>query len=481
MSKSIKKNYIYNLSYQVISVLAPLITAPYLARTLGPSSIGYYSYISSIVVYFTVFAGLGTFVVGQREIAYSQCDIQKRTKTFIDIALLRTILTSVVLIIYILFLFYNKLPLIYYAQILALVNIALDSTWFFIGLEDFSTIVTRQFITKLLLIVLIVLLVKKPEDVLVYSIIPHAVCLICYLSYLPSILSKIDIKYKCNNNPFLYLKDSIILFLPYIATTINTHFDRIMIGIYDVTKQQNGYYEEAYKIVSILLLIITVIGNTLMPRVSSLYKSNKKELVNHYMLRSYQYTFMISLPMSLGLICVASNIVPWFLGYSFFSSVKILMILSLVLIFTGISYITGYQYLISTGKQKEYTIIVTLGALFNVILNIVLIPKYYAIGAAIATVLSEMLVAIIELTIVKNDISIVSIIMSIWKYVLASIIMFCVVWNLSNMMYASIVNTSVLFLTGLLVYSLILCVLKEQLFYDIINMLMHKAKYIIKK
>lgn len=481
MGKSIKKNYIYNLSYQIVSVLAPLITAPYLARTLGPSSIGYYSYVSSIVIYFTVFAGLGTFVVGQREIAYCQFDTQKRTKTFFDIVFLRTILTGVVLIVYILFLFLKRLPLIYYAQILALINIALDSTWFFIGLEDFSIIVTRQFVTKLLLIVLIILLVKKPEDVLVYSIIPHATCLICYLSYLPSILSRIDINYKYKNDSFYYLKDSIVLFLPYIATTINSHFDRIMIGIYDVTNQQNGYYEEAYKIVSLLLLITTVISNTLMPRVSSLYKSNKKELINHYMLKSYRYAFMISLPMSLGLICISSNIVPWFLGNSFFPSVRILMILSLLLIFTSISYITGYQYLISTGKQKDYTIIVTSGALFNVILNILLIPKYYAIGAAIATVLSEMFVAIIEIIIVKNDISIVYIVMSIRKYLLASIIMFCIIWNLSKMMSPSIINTFILFLIGSLVYLLVLLVFKDQLFYDIIIMLINKTKCTIKK
>ena len=106
MKKSITKNYIYNLIYEIITIVIPIITTPYLSRVLGAENIGIYSYTLSIVTYFVLFGSLGVAMYGKREIAYVQQDKEKRTKTLWEIVILRfcTMFVSTILF----YIFYVK-------------------------------------------------------------------------------------------------------------------------------------------------------------------------------------------------------------------------------------------------------------------------------------------------------------------------------------------------------------------------------------
>ena len=97
MKKSIAKNYIYNLIYQMLTILLPLITTPYLSRVLGSENIGIYGYTFSIVTYFVLFGSLGLSMYGQREIAYNMNNKTNRSKVFWEIIIVRciTILLSI--------------------------------------------------------------------------------------------------------------------------------------------------------------------------------------------------------------------------------------------------------------------------------------------------------------------------------------------------------------------------------------------------
>lgn len=102
---SIKKNYIYNTIYQVLSLITPLITAPYISRVLGSNGVGIYSYTNSIVTYFTLFAALGTASYGQREIAMHRDDPETSSKLFWEIEILSLTTTAVSLIVWIAWIF----------------------------------------------------------------------------------------------------------------------------------------------------------------------------------------------------------------------------------------------------------------------------------------------------------------------------------------------------------------------------------------
>ena len=100
MKKSITKNYLYNLIYQVLILILPLITAPYISRVLGAENIGIYSYTTSLSAYFILFGSLGIALYGQREIAYKQNDKKEYSKIFWEVLILRFITMMISLIIF---------------------------------------------------------------------------------------------------------------------------------------------------------------------------------------------------------------------------------------------------------------------------------------------------------------------------------------------------------------------------------------------
>ena len=139
MSKSITKNYIYNLVYQILIIIMPIITTPYLARTLGAEGTGTYSYTISIVTYFILFGSLGLALYGQREIAYVQEDVKKRSKIFFELVILRFFTMSISMVLFYFSLGRNGDYAVYY-RILLLEMLAnsIDISWFFQGIENFK-------------------------------------------------------------------------------------------------------------------------------------------------------------------------------------------------------------------------------------------------------------------------------------------------------------------------------------------------------
>mgnify|MGYP000831093560 FL=1 len=145
MAKSISRNYLYNVSYQLLTLLTPFITTPYLSRVLGPDGIGIYSYTTSIVSYFILFSTLGLANYGQREIAYHRDDPYLQSRTFFEIVLLRFILVGINLVAYYSIIRFSVGDrLIYWIQALNIVAVLFDISWFFQGLEEFGKIVFRN-------------------------------------------------------------------------------------------------------------------------------------------------------------------------------------------------------------------------------------------------------------------------------------------------------------------------------------------------
>ena len=170
--KSVKQNYIYNTIYQIVALVFILVTTPYVARVLGAEKVGIYSYTYSIVTYFILIGSLGIALYGQREIAYYQDNLEKRTKTFFEIFLLRLFLGIISLIIYYFTLCTSGEYKIYYIiLILELVASFLDIIWFFQGIEDFKKVVIRNIVVKFIAGISIIIFVKSPDDLWKYAII----------------------------------------------------------------------------------------------------------------------------------------------------------------------------------------------------------------------------------------------------------------------------------------------------------------------
>ena len=153
MSKSIKKNYIYNLIYQVLIVITPLITTPYISRVFGASGVGRVSFVESVASYFVLFASLGATTFGQREISYCRDNAKKRTIVFYNVFIFKFFIALAALIVYILLSIFVFKSIIYLVFMINIISVLVDITWFFQGLEEFSLIVIRNIIFKILSII----------------------------------------------------------------------------------------------------------------------------------------------------------------------------------------------------------------------------------------------------------------------------------------------------------------------------------------
>ncbi len=472
--KSIRKNYIFNTSYQVLMLLTPLITTPYISRVLGADGIGKVSYAESIVSYFVLFATLGITTYGQREISYVQDSVENRSVVFWNTKILQFCTSSIVLIVYLLYLFATNANSIYYILTINVLAVFVDITWFFQGLEEFGKTVFRNVVFKIINIAYVFLIIKTKEDVLKYA---FGLAIFTFLSnlslwgYLPKYIRRISLK---DLAPFKALPTVLTLFIPTIAIQIYTVLDKTMIGIITKNSFENGYYEQALKISRMILMVVASLGTVMIPRIGYHFQNNDTEEVRRLMYRGYRFVWFLGIPLCFGLISVSDNMVPWFLGNGYDTVSQLLKILAFIILAIGINNVTGLQYLIPTKRQNAFTITVIIGACVNFILNLILIRSFNSIGAAIASVTAETVIAIVQLIIVRKELSPLYILRQGVNYYFAGGIMMIVLYFEGKLLTPSILHTALLVFTGSIVYFLILLLVHDEFFLSNINIVINR-------
>ncbi len=475
--KSLKKNYIYNLSYQIMLVLTPLITTPYLSRVLGPEGIGTYSYTASIVSYFVMFAALGTMYYGNREISFLQQDRKRRSQTFWELKLFSLFCVLVCLAVYGFFLrFVHNNQALYLVQIISILSVATDITWLLQGMEEFGKIIGRNFVVKILILAFIFLAVKDESDLLLYVAGITAMELICHISvwgFLPQFVDKPDWK---SLRPFRHFSPAVALFIPTIATTVYTVLDKSMLGFFTDTNVENGYYEQALKLIKTVLTIVTALGAVMVPRIGAYFSENRKDEVTRLLYESYRFIWFLGLPLCFGIIGSSANLVPWFYGPGFEKVIFLLCILSVQLPIIGLSHVTGVQYLITTKREGLFTRSVMIGAASNFALNLLLIPRLYSIGASIASIIAEAIVTGVQLYFIRKELSIGHIFKQSIKYLIACVVMLAVLLVESYYFPSSWIFTTIMIASGGMTYFLVLFILRDDFMLHNAHMLIHKMK-----
>lgn len=473
--KSITKNYIYNLSYQILTIILPIITTPYLSRVLGAENIGIYSYTLSIVTYFILFGSLGISMYAQREIAYVQDDKYKRSKIFWEILILRFVTLTISMIVYY-FAYVNGTQYQMYYKILLIEILAtcFDISWYFQGMEDFKKTVFRNILVKIISIALIFLLVKTPEDLSKYFVIYVVSNLIGNMSlwlYIPKFLEKVQIK---KLQPLKHLKPTIGLFVPQIAVQVYTLLDKVMIGAIIEDKSEVGYYDQAQKIIKILLTVVTSLGTVMIPRMANIFANGDIKQIKEYMKKSFRFVFILSIPMTFGIIAVSDKFVPVFFGDGYEKVAVIMNVISPILLIIGLSNVIGSQYLLPTKRQKEFTISVTCGAIVNFIVNSIMIRKYGAMGASIATVIAESTVTVIQICMVRKDINIKQTIFMSKNYIIIGVVMFVIVMLIGKLIHNNFISIFVQATVGICTYIGGLYIMKDELFMNLLQQIKNK-------
>ena len=387
------KNYLYNLSYQILTIILPIITVPYVTRIFTSEALGNYIFYNSIVSYFSLFAMLGIGVYGTKQIAAAS-DV---SSTFWNIYAIQLIASILSIFVYIIVVFSipqmeGIVPLIVGITLFA--NM-MDISWLFSGKEDFKKITIRNVVIRVIGVISIFTFVKSSDDLYLY------VFLIVIFDFLGQFVmwvpAKKFIKRPSFNTRIMKknLHPIVLLFLPQVAISLYVVLDRTLLGLLG-SYSDVGIYEQGQKLVSILLKVVSSLGVVMLPRVANLLSERRDKEAQNMVKFSFILYNLIIFPMIFGLIAVNEVFVKLFLGQNFQDVKYVLYIIVFNLMFIGWMNILGYQVLVVRNKNKEFMLSTTIPAFVSVAVNIAVIPFFGYIGVSITSVVVEILVFAIQ-------------------------------------------------------------------------------------
>jgi len=467
MKKSIKLNYIYNMTYQILILITPLITTPYIARRLGADGIGTFSYAEAIASYFVLFATMGINTFGQRETSYAQDDRSYRTRVFWDIKAFSVFSTAIALMFYLLLCSFSKdnrlIALLFTMNIL---NVLIDISWLYQGMEEFGIIALRNIFFKIIGIAYIFIFIKSKDDLALYTFGLLFINLLSGVSLWAGYRRYVDGPRVHEIRPFRNIQDIVKLFIPTIAIQVYLVLDKTMIGLITRDSFENGYYDQAMKLAKMVLTLVTASATVIMPRIGYYFEQKDKESIDSLVNKSFRFVFFLGTPLCFGLMAIASQFVPWFYGPGFEKVIDLLKVTSLLIFAIGINTVTGGVYMIATKQENKYTQTVIAGAIINVILNAILIRKYLSVGAAVASVAAESGIMLIQLFMLRRQISIKPALKSSWRYFVAAGIMLLVLLSEKRYVSETVIGSFTLIMTGAALYFSVLFLLRDSFFLE---------------
>lgn len=424
---STKKNIIFQTVYQVLNTCLPLVTSPYLARSLGAEMQGVFSYTNSIVNYFSLFAMLGVVNYGTRTISKSLSTKDDVSDLFWNIYALQFIMSFGAFGCYCAYcvLFGTNYLLVDILQGLYLLSAWLDINWFYFGLGNFKFTIIRSTIIRVSTVVCILLFVKTPADLWIYTLLMGgSFFLSSFVLWfkLPRYVSLSFWRMVKVSEVISHLKPNILLFIPILAMSVYHVMDKTMLGILSTYKQV-GFYYNADKVINIPIGIISGLGTVLLPKVSLLKETQEQASVMDYCERALELSISVSVAMCFGLAAISFEFTPLFFGAGFSPCIMLIVALAPVLIVKSLAIMMRMLYLIPYNKEKIFIQSVFLGAISNFIANILLIPHYGAMGAVISTFLAEFVACFWQLFLVRNEMNIKNILKETFIYVVCGMFM----------------------------------------------------------
>lgn len=402
---SIAKNFGLNIFINVSRVIFPLITAPYVSRILGPEGIGIFGFSNTYVSYFVLIALLGIPMYGIREVAKVKENIINLSESTSQLFTISVISTSVVTLIYIASIFLipklAEKSIIFFVAGTTLYLCPFQIDWYYQGNEKFDFITIRTLIVRCISLICIFLFVRVKNDLIYYVLINASgivVANIWSFLYLKKELPQLHLTIR---NLSHHMRPMMYLFISSIATSIYIILDTIMLG-FMTDYSQVGFYTNASSISRTLVIIVTSLSAVAIPRIASYYKEGRIYEINMLLEKSFSVIAYLSIPISIGLICISPVLATSFFGESFSGSIVPLMIMSGIVISIGFNNLYGIQILVSIGLEKCLLCAVSIGAIINLIVNLLIIPRYGAIGASVSSVLAETFILIFTIYFVNK-------------------------------------------------------------------------------
>lgn len=476
MNSKVFINYLYNLSYEILSLVLPIFTVPYVSRVLGAYQLGNYYYVTAVVTYYGIIAALGTVDFGQREIAKRQDNKLERSNKFWQILLFRLFFIFLAFIAYVPLMLFSavKYRSLYVIDIITFVSWAVDVSWYFQGMENYKVTALKNGLVKILSTILIFILVKKQNDVWIYTAIYALAALLGNLTMLPYLRDSIEFVKVSLKKSLAQFHSIVSLFLPVVAIQLYNSLDKIILGKFS-SSVQVGYFSQVQIIVNFCVIFEAAYGGVMTPHISYLYHKHDYKKIKEYIQSAIRYVYMIAVPLVLGCLCIGDIFVPTFFGPKYKGAIVTLYILSGLIIVMGMGQLQG-QFLVAINRQKYFSIATISAFLINFPVAVILVSFFHlgASGAAVATVLSEVAATAIEAYYLKDLSGLRPYLKFLIHYVVLGlpIVISVIVVRLLFSAHLIIVVLSVLL--GAITYGIALLLCKDSMFLTVIKPITNK-------
>lgn len=475
MSKLIS-NYLYTVVYQLLLMLTPFITTPYVSRVLRAEGVGIDAYVLSIVQLFIVFIVMGIPLYGSRQIAVKK-GLEDTSKEFWAIFLFQLLVAILNILVYSIFIVnLEEYKQLFYIHFLTLLAYSLDISWFFIGKEQIKKITLRNMIVKIAGIVLIFTFVKDSNDLPVYVLINGITLFLGQLIMWIPLLKEVKFVKISMSDLKIHIAPILVLFVPQLLIQVYVLVNRIILG--NISGEvEVGFYNQANKVIKIALGVITSLGTVLLPRMASEFSKGNEQMMKKYTSYTLQFVLLITLPMTLGMMAIAPNFVVWFLGEDFLDVSNVLILMSPVILFVGLANVFGIQILVSTNQQNKYSLSVTIGAVLSLATNYFLVFKFGSIATTIALLVAEATGALIQMYFARKYFNIKEFMTLFFKYLILSVLLYIVVTMVGQFIHiAPVFLTLLQVFVGLLLYIIGLILLKDSMVIKLLGVINNKVK-----
>ena len=387
----ILNNVFYNGAVQTSSILLNLLLMPYITRILGKDALGINSFGQAIVGYFVLLGNLGITIYGAKVIAECRDDKNRKQQKFAECVTYQFFFNVIAILLYNSWVIFQGDYIYFLFNIIILTSMT-DLSWAYTGMERFDLIAVRNLVIKFVGTLLIFLFVKQHEDLSLFIIIQQGVLLISNVVFWLE-LDKLEIVPRFSSLT-LSLKNifnpAISVFIPSVFTSLYLSLNKVMLSSID----EVAIYDYPNRLVRIGITFIGILGTVMMPRLAYLHHNQSKQEYQNKTKDLFRYSLLISVPAFFLLELVALPLCDIFFSETFEGADMVIKIVAPTLITSGLSL---YVIYVSLNKMKTFLNCVAIGALVSLVLNILLMPHYGAIGAAISLLATEIVVHILLL------------------------------------------------------------------------------------
>ena len=479
---SVKNSVFYNVLLAISQVFFPLITFPYLARTLGPEHVGVLNFAESIAKYFVMLAALGIPIYGIREIAKVQNELKERTKIFAEIFTINLICTLGLSFIFLAAVFFipqlNKEKVLFYWTIAYFIFQVFYLEWFFNGMNQFKFIAIRQFIIRFFFIIFVFILIKSQLDYVNYMRMQFGLSVLLAIINFNNLSKHIALNKASFSNLDLrkHIKPLLYIFLTIFSISIYFSLDTILLGFL-ANNESVGYYSTALKLNKLIIAVFGAVTVAIFPSLINLYHSQQIEKFRELIRQVFFVLVSLSIPSIVIFISCAKEIVHVLFSQNFDRSILPLQITAPLILIVSLSSIFGFQVLSALAKDRQILYSAIIGMSVSIVLSILLVPTLMEVGEAITILVTELSVSVSFIYFTKKYFKVGGLTNMILKQLVGALpyIAFVIIFK-------SIINDSIMVLTSISIISLIwfciyhLFILKNSYFKVYVNSFIEKQQ-----